>query len=445
MKQISILSIIILMIIPTLTGCDLSFSNKNNVNMLVLFKSDIEKYEDFNEKLKSDKKINLDFDYLIDDDEYYTGDLWSAIEIGLNEKLKNEDIDIIANIPTPYLYEPIKNKQLESFEKYLDKDKFNISNIYQPIVDISKKAGNGEIFFLSPSFNNKMLVINNDIFNKLKINVPTNTLTWSEVYDLSLLINKKGKDFEDIYPISLGPGGKSGLFMDFELLTSVRELSLLDNSSNIYPNKEWITLIDQFVKLFKTNGESNKLDSIDDMFFQGKVGMKILYPKDLNVLYNKYSTQELGFKLANFEYTVLPAPEFDDKKNITYIDMKNLAISKNSKKKDLAWKTIKYAMSKDYASFMANSERNAFMGKFTSYKDDEILKIYSKKYEGINPEFFYSGTEGPTKPEDFTEEKYVYYHKLARKYFPDMIENKLTVEKGIEKIRNDFKKKTEGN
>lgn len=440
MKQISILIIIISMILIPLTGCDLSFSNKDNVNMLVLFKSDIEKYEDFNEKLKNDVNITLNFDYLIDDQEF-TENLWSTIETELNKKLKNDNIDIIGSIPTPYLYKPIKNKQLESFEQYLVKDKFNLSNIHQPIVNISRKVGNGEIFFLAPSFNNKMLVINNDIFNKLKIDVPTKPLTWSEVYNLSLLINKKSENLEDIYPISLGPGGKNGLFMDFELLTSVRELPLLDNSSNIYPDEEWASLINQFVKLYQTNGEDNKLVTIDDMFFQGKVGMKILYPKDLNVLYRKYSTQELGFKLANFKYTVLPAPVFNDNKNITYIDIQNLAISKNSKKKDLAWKTIKYAMSKEYANFMANSERNAFMGKFTSYKDDKILRIYSKKYNGINPEFFYSGTEGPTKPEDFTEEKYVYYHELARKYFPDMIENKLTVERGVETIQADFKKK----
>jgi ABC-type glycerol-3-phosphate transport system substrate-binding protein len=445
MKRISMLIIILVTLTTFLVGCNLTF-NKEHVNMIVLFKSDVEKYSDFKGKLKSDKNISLNIDYLMDDltKEYFdTEDLWSAIEMELSKKLKKSDTDIIANIPTTYLYKPIENNQLESFSSYLNKEKNNFSNIYAPIINISKKVGSNEIFFLSPSFNNKVLIINNDIFNKLNIEIPNKQLTWSEIYDLSLQIQSKSMNHKEIYPISLGPAGKSGLFMDFELLTNIKEFPMLGESSNVYPDEKWSPLLEQFIKLFQTNGNSNELDRIDDMFFEGKVGFKILYPIDLNILYGKYSYNDLGFHVAKFNYSIIPAPVFEDNRDITYIDSKNLAISKKSKKKDLAWKTVEYAMSKEYALFMANSERNAFDGKFTSYQDEEILKIYAGKYKGINPNVFYSGIEGATKPEDFTEEKYLYYHELVREYFPKMIDNELTIEQGIKIIKEEFKNKFE--
>lgn len=447
MRRTLIIVITAIIIIASLSGCNF-FSNKDSVNMLVLFKSSIGTYEEFVEKLEKDKNINLNISYLLNDeeDEYFEiKDLWSEIELKINEKLNDEDVDIIAGIPTPYLYKPIQKGQLESFNPYLSNGELTTSDIYEPIVNISKKVGNNEIYFLPPAFNNKMLIINNDIFNRLNIKIPDKQLTWSEVYDLSLETKSKITDLDNIYPISLGPGAKSGLFMDFELLTSIKNLPLLENSTKIYNNEEWFSLLDQFIKIFQTNGGNADLDSIDDMFFQGKVAMKILYPVDLNVLGGIYSSQDLGFKVEDFDYSILPAPVFDDNRDMAYIDAKNIAISKKSKKKDLAWETVEYALSKEYAVFMANSNRNPFEGKFTSYKDNEILKIYSKKYKRLDPEVIYSGKEGPTKPEDFTEEKYTYYHELARKYFPEMIENKLSVSAGMEKIKSEFEKKFKNN
>lgn len=414
--------------------------------MLVLFNSDVEKYEDFVQQLEKEKNISLNIDYLIDDfskDYYKVENLWTTIEIDLEKELKKKKIDLIGSIPTTYLYKPINNSLLESFEPYIQKNDFDLTNLHKPVVDISRKVGQGDIFFLSPSFNNRMLIINNDIFNKLGIPVPTKALTWSEVYDLSFQIKSKIKDQDQkLYPISLGPGGKTGLFMDFQLLVSTKELPLINKSSNIYPNDEWDNLVHKFVTLFQTNGTSDDLDIIDDLFFQGQVAMKIFYPFNLNILYGKYSAAELGYKLKKFNYTLLPAPSFEDDREMTYVDTKNLAISKNSGNKEAAWEVIEFAMSKEYASFMANSERNAFEGKFTSYYDNEILKIYEDKYPGIDPSTFYVGEKGQIKPEEFTEKDYYLYHELARKYFPEMVENKLTTKVALERIRDEFNKQS---
>lgn len=440
MKKKSLLFFLMLTVFFSIVGCEIS---KDSVSMVVLFKSDVEKYSDFERELKKEKNLSLKIEYLIDDlgEEYFKiEDLWSTIENKLSEKLEDEHVDIIANIPTPYLYNPIENDQLESFDSYIEKGKFDLSKIYKPVINISKKVGNNEIYFLSPSFNSKYFIINNDIFESLDIEIPDKKLTWSDVYSLSLQVESKNKEIKKgIYPISLGPAGKSGLFMDFELLSSIKELPILEGTSDLYHNEEWYSLINQFIKIFQTNGNRDNLDEIDDLFFQGKVAMKVFYPLDFNVLSGKYSSQELGFTPKKFNYTIFPAPVFD--KNIDYIEQKNLAISKKSKKKDLAWKTIEFAMSKEYATFMAKSERNAFDGIFTSYKDNEVLDIYSNKYKGINPNIFYSGDEGPIKPEDFTEAKYLYYHELARKYFPLMIDNKLTVREGINIMKSKFNEK----
>lgn len=68
MKKFSIFIIImILLLTSSIVGYNYFISSKNKVNMVVLFKSDITKYSDFENKLKENKKISLNIDYLIDD------------------------------------------------------------------------------------------------------------------------------------------------------------------------------------------------------------------------------------------------------------------------------------------------------------------------------------------------------------------------------------------
>lgn len=123
--------------------------------------------------------------------------------------MEDENVDLVSSLPITYLYEPIENEKIASLEPYINANKLNLSNIYEPTINISKKIGNNEIYSLSPSFQNKLFIINNDIFRKLDIDVPKENLTWSEVKSLSLQIQSKIRESkEEIYPISLGPAGK---------------------------------------------------------------------------------------------------------------------------------------------------------------------------------------------------------------------------------------------
>lgn len=153
------------------------------------------------------------------------------------------------------------------------------------------------------------------------------------------------------------------------------------------------------------------------MFFQGKVAMKILYPIDLNVLQGKYSSQELGYTLKKFDYTVMPAPVLDENPNLTYIDQQNIAISNKSNNKELAWETIEYAMSKDYALFMANSQRNAFDGKFPSYIDNDVLDVLSKKIQELIQMFFIRGVKGQLNQKNLQKRNIIFIMNWQERIF----------------------------
>ncbi|MCX8047437.1 MAG: ABC transporter substrate-binding protein [Anoxybacillus gonensis] len=417
---------------------------EEHVKMAIFLKSDWDKYEVFAKEFEKAKGIKIQLDYIWDDTiKHDYKHLWSKIHSAIEKKLKDQEIDLIAGVPTPYFEKLIKKNLLTELDTFMvGQSGIDVKNLYSPVLDIAKKAGNGHYYFLSPTFSTKLLVVNLDIFKTLKVPIPEETVSWEELESIAEKINRKNLNPHNrkIYAISFGPGGEEGLFMDFQLLTTPLELPLQEKEE-IYNHPSWGKWFKWFITMHQKYGVRNMAE--DRAFFTGKVAMRITYPHELQWLYKKARTDlGLGFNPAKFEFRIYPVPYYSNKPEMASIEVHNIALSNQSEKKHLAWEVIRYAMGKDYALSIIYKEGNTFGGNFPAYYDSDTIRAYENLYPGIDVKnVFYYGKQGPYIKESMTLEQLSIFHELEREYFPIILNKNISVEDGYKELKREYKQR----
>lgn len=429
MKKIFLFWTVLIFLI--LLGCTES-SEKEVLKVLVPFEDNIEDVEIINKQIRH-LNIVLETDYLIEDDDFFSlqenEKLWDEINKRAINSIKTNKYDLLLGFPTPYLDNLIKEKKLLNITEELLSELDN-ENFHKPVLDVVKKAGDGEIYFVSPSFNSMLFVINNDHLKSVGVDLPLKPLNWNEVEKIAEKISEKTK----FNPISIGPGSAEGLFMDFELITAPMNIPIKDSieSTMLYKEKEWIDELNRIIKLVRLNNK----DYLDESFYDGKISMKIMYPHELKILHRKGNIDLLGFPIKDdLNVTILPAPSFEGHELDIYIHTNNIALTYNTDNINTSLEVLKYLISKDYAIKMINEDNIFFNGDFPSYYDDETLSLYKLKFPKLeNPKYLYYGEKGSYHPEVFTQEQYTRFHEASRRIFPLLINGELDVEEGIKKI-----------
>lgn len=151
------------------------------------------------------------------------------------------DIDVLFDIPYEYLSYLIKDNKLVDLTNKIDKS--TLDNTYYPIIDISKKAGGGNIYFLSPTYSTQFIAIDKE-FMQLNNSL---FVTWNDIYE------RVEEEEEGSSIISYGPGGIMGISTDLEILLMSMSPDFIENG-DIYGDKELVGELKKLISLYKNYG-----------------------------------------------------------------------------------------------------------------------------------------------------------------------------------------------
>ncbi len=347
----------------------------------------------------------------------------------LNDILGKQDIDMIASLRTSKVIELINNNKLLNIEDYFNNDE--LENMAQSVVNTSRLLGNGKLYSLTPGFSSTVLIINNNIFKKLNIFVPTQPLSWNEVRAIADELEAANKEkliFKDkeFSPIQLGPMD-AFFFTDFEYIvkpTGVKFFS--SDNKTIFSDEKLKNYFNFFGELHREYSIAN----IEEPFYEGKVAMTIV---------NK-GLLEKAVKFNNmFDCTILPMPYFEEDKYLNYATFSTIGVNKNTQNLENSIRTLKELMSKEYAEYMLKHDYFAVSGPLTTYYDEDIKNIYAKRYPKFNMDSFYKGSEGfiwyDTDEVFNTEEEWEIYVN----YRDNALEQILNTDMDMEEIYNELK------
>ena len=146
---------------------------------MVLYRSSIDELAPLSSDITENTNIKINYKYIFDDTKsnFSTSNLWKDIELFLADESNLRDIDVLFDIPYEYLSYLIKDNKLVDLTNKIDKS--TLDNTYYPIIDISKKAGGGNIYFLSPTYSTQFIAIDKE-FMQLNNSL---FVTWNDIYE----------------------------------------------------------------------------------------------------------------------------------------------------------------------------------------------------------------------------------------------------------------------
>ena len=419
-KILCLLLLLLLLMISLLVFVN----KKESINALVLYRSSIDELAPLSSDITENTNIKINYKYIFDDTKsnFSTSNLWKDIELFLADESNLRDIDVLFDIPYEYLSYLIKDNKLVDLTNKIDKS--TLDNTYYPIIDISKKAGGGNKYFLSPTYSKQFIAIDKE-FMQLNNSL---FVTWNDIYE------RVEEEEEGSSIISYGPGGIMGISTDLEILLMSMSPDFIENG-DIYGDKELVGELKKLISLYKNYGYkknySEELEGISNLNRNERALLKVIYPpqlEDLSIEKNAY-------------YNILPLPVFEGFEDIVNIRLgMSYSVLESSKKQEASLKILSYIMSKEFSEKIISQELYFPNGEFASYIDDDIKELYNQRYNLSNTDFIYAGNSGALNKNQFTQNEYRAFHTVNGEILPLIIDNKINIDDGIEEIKSEFKK-----
>jgi multiple sugar transport system substrate-binding protein len=303
----------------------------------------------------------------------------------LFEIINKETPDIIS-IDHSIFEELIKRGMLMDLESLILRDKYNIEQFVQPIIEYLKHDGKGKLYGLTPYFNSRALFYNKTLFDRYQVPYPSERMTWVDVFETA-----RQFPIDEVY-------GFEYVLRDFNPMILVNEILRTHGLSYWGPNSKMLiqsnphfeAIMDMVINAYqegfiysskdqrKENYNTTVQTNEEEMFLSGRAAMRYG---------NYYFLSDLEAarfnKRASFEWDIVPEPVDRDNKNYTYnyILYDVFAIYSNSKNKDLAWEILKYIHSEQSAKNVMLSTNSKGLSTLQNYVKDKWGKSLSAFYQ----------------------------------------------------------------
>ncbi|MFA6184206.1 MAG: extracellular solute-binding protein [Parcubacteria group bacterium] len=367
--KIMSLMVILLMVIPIISGCAESKSQKYAVDLEIW--GSFDDTGDFSEIIGEFKKANPFVDNIIYKKvpvDSYENELINAMASG-----NGPDIFLINNA-----WMPRYEDKVAPAPDYILNEKDYRSNF----IDIAANdfiGKQGEVYGTPLSVDSLALYYNKDLFNAAGITNPP--ATWSELLDDSKKITK----LDDVSEIK-----KSGIAMgtveNINRSTDIIDLLLFQNGAQL-PTKNSIgfkpdyeigknvlEFYTQFAKFSSPAYTWNKnMHYSIDAFYEGDLGMMINYSWHIDTIKNKN---------AKLDFGIAPIPQISKDRPVNYANYWSFVVNKNKQIKQKtnataitndmrvqeAWQFLKFLTCKNEGKFTA-------VNFITKNKKDYVVKI----------------------------------------------------------------------
>ncbi len=309
------------------------------------------------------------------------------VEEALSEFMEKERIDVAFLLDEEY--ERLASKgQLLDLEPAVQGSSYSLEGFNPAILAQLRSEGDGKLYGLSPFFTSKALFYNIDLFEKYKVELPRDSMTWEEVFELAKRFPTDGDEKSRIYGFTID-GFMSPLFYTFEI-GAVQNLGVLnDDLTELQLNSPgWENVFEMIVSAVKSGAfylpseeeVSKTMRTLeDDRFITGRSAMTFQSAYQIgNILYSK--NQLKNVKPVNWGIVTAPVDPNNRTQSSVYEHGGVFAIPAKSSNYKAAWEFIKYANSAEYAKIKANSNNGELFSRteFNRPQDGREIDAFYK-------------------------------------------------------------------
>ncbi|MDO3678086.1 ABC transporter substrate-binding protein [Paenibacillus ehimensis] len=357
----------------------------------------------------------------------------------LKEVMTGDNPPDVVMVGYDQLPELISNNMLKQLDQDIAKDKFDTSDLVPAVIEGIKKAGDGKIYALAPTFYSSAMIYNKKIFDEAGVQYPTDKMTWDQTFDLARRLTK-GEGENRKYGFSFSPHNMGDdIFYATQMYTAPLDLKTFDDKGEKMTvdsdqwEKVWKTLLQlktekilpepvDFSKRRNPGPNEDFNPFMDDDFLSGRVAMSIISYGQISQYTNvmKNSANIKGITPFEWDVVTVPvhqeAPEYGGNIGLEGL----MGINAKAQNAEDAWKFIKFINSEEWARLKASSTYNLVSRqKYIKPKDGAEFNI--KAFTTLLP--------APSRDYKVYREKPGLYdvERLGSQKFQQVVQNKLQV------------------
>ncbi|MDR6879250.1 extracellular solute-binding protein [Bacillus sp. 3255] len=199
------------------------------------------------------------------------------------------------------------------------------------MAQMSNLTKDGSIYGLPYNNNDFVLFYNKDIFDKFGVDYPKNGMTYDEIYEMAKKLTRV--DGEITYK---GFSQNPGHYMNYNQL-SLSPLSATEDKASL-SSPEWKNVVDNLRRFYDI--PANQFDTVETFATKGNIAMAVATVDHL-VTYHEQN--------KNLNFDIVSVPSFKEAMDTRYQpNVYSMYITKQSKKKDLAFQVMAALLSEEH-------------------------------------------------------------------------------------------------
>ncbi|QYR22686.1 extracellular solute-binding protein [Paenibacillus sp. sptzw28] len=332
--------------------------------------------------------------------------------------------------------------KLKPLDPLIKKNNFDLGELHQPLVDLLRSAGGGELYGLTNQFNSTVLYVNEDLFEKHKIPIPEEGATLDEILKTAARFEGTGvyglTSYRRDNPSQLAAliGQSTGMQAVSLTREGVKATVQTDGWKRVWQEvadgnkKGWIG---QSPPLDWSKGSILMTDIFkSDLFASGKAAMIIEDNNYYGSLLDYEKTTKKQMNWMTLPYRIDPAATNQaDYLNTMFV----YAINAQTSDTEAAWELLRFIAGPETASRFDQGQMNSKMilsraGAMKSEPSEKWGAFYKME---VDPQQVIANIK---KQEDKRyQEAYQQFMQLSGEHMKAVIKGSETVDQALEKIQ----------
>lgn len=301
--------------------------------------------------------------------------------------------------------------KLFALDPVIEQDEFETEGMHPAILQLLRDRGQGKLYGLSPNFSSTAIFYNIDLFKKYGVELPRDSMSWQEVFNLAKRFPTDGDPDTRIY----GFAPNSFMTMDnfIPTVAAAQDLKMLnsDASKFMMNTDSWKNVFQMTLGAAKSG--SMYVPTEKDREFQ-MTSMEDMYKKDLFIM----GRAAMSFKHFFEVQSIVQAKEFlkdvtpvnwgivtapvdpNNRSQSSYFDVSTIfSVNASSANLRASWELVKYINSEEFAKINSKSQSGNLL-TWTAYNADQdgrkldaFYKLQPKgnsasEFSKVPPKFF---------------------------------------------------------
>ncbi|RXZ78605.1 extracellular solute-binding protein [Paenibacillaceae bacterium] len=385
MKKLAIMLLVTAMLMPVITGCSKDdgdewapFKKDEQASLKVLFWDEKMFYDDYGMMFQSEFP-NVDLEVIT-----YPSNTDPPIPFYelFNRHIEQNQLDIL--MVTDDFRWLVEQGMLLEMDPLIERDKIDLDGYMPAVLSMLRKQGDGKLFGLSPNFSSNGIYYNIDLFQKHGIDLPHDSMTWEEIFELA-----------QRFPT--GIDGNDSLYgFTFDFFSSPLEkilLSLLAQHKKVLSSEgtevqldsaSWRTTFEWLVSIVQSGALYHPSQEEQAISFRDMKEHRFLNGTSAMIYTTEYFINNLNRSEINWGVASAPVDPLNRTKSSAYSLGQTFVIVKQSPNARAAWEFVKYVNSDSFAQLKSRAGGDLLFSRskyIRPQKERDISSLY--KLEAI--------------------------------------------------------------